>query len=77
MNKIYLSVVIPSYNEMANLEKQNIQIGFDGINWIQMKREKKQRQISIPILPKAQAIIDKYTTENKKYNPVLQGYFKL
>jgi hypothetical protein len=29
-----------AYNEMANLEKKNIQIGFDGVNWIQMKREK-------------------------------------
>ncbi|TRX24506.1 site-specific integrase [Flavobacterium franklandianum] len=41
-----------AYNEMTNLEKQNIQIGFDNINWIQMKREKTQRLISIPILPK-------------------------
>jgi integrase/recombinase XerD len=53
-----------AYNEMVNLKKQNIQIGFDGMNWIQMKREKTQRQISIPILPKAQEIIDKYTTDN-------------
>jgi integrase len=54
-----------AYNEMANLEKKNIQIGFDNINWIQMKREKTQRQISIPILPKAQEIIDKYSNDNK------------
>jgi hypothetical protein len=33
---------------MVHLSKQNIQIGFDD-NWIQMKREKTQRQISIPI----------------------------
>jgi hypothetical protein len=44
---------------MANLEKQNIQIGFDNVNWIQMKR---QRQISIPI-PKAQEIIEKYSND--------------
>jgi len=53
-----------AYNEMANLKKNNIQIGFDKRNWIQMKREKTQRQIAIPILPKAQKIIDKYSTEN-------------
>jgi integrase/recombinase XerD len=29
-------------NEMAHLEKKNIQIGFDDVNWIQMKREKTQ-----------------------------------
>lgn len=62
-----------AYNEMANLEKQNIQIGFDGINWIQMKREKTQRQISIPILPKAQAIIDKYKTEKNQVLPSISN----
>ena len=70
-----------AYNEMAHLEKQHIQIGFDGINWIQMKREKTQRLISIPILPKAQEIIDKYSTDcnrifpsisNQKFNSYLK-----
>jgi integrase/recombinase XerD len=70
-----------AYYEMANLEKQNIQIGFDNINWIQMKREKTQRQISIPILPKAQEIIAKYSTDsnlifpsisNQKFNSYLK-----
>ncbi|MFV8374975.1 tyrosine-type recombinase/integrase [Flavobacterium sp. LB1P71] len=70
-----------AYNEMANLKKQNIQIGFDDVNWIQMKREKTQRQISIPILPKAQEIIDKYSTDgnlifssisNQKFNSYLK-----
>lgn len=70
-----------AYIEMVNLKKQYIQIGFDNINWIQMKREKTQRQISIPILPKAQETIDKYTTEkeilfpkisNQKFNSYLK-----
>jgi integrase/recombinase XerD len=70
-----------AYNEMANLEKKNIQIGFDGVNWIQMKREKTQRQISIPILPKAQEMIEKYSTDsnlifpsisNQKFNSYLK-----
>jgi site-specific recombinase XerD len=62
-----------AYNEMANLEKKNIQVGFDGINWIQMKREKTQRQISIPILPKAQEIIDKYATESNRIFPPISN----
>jgi integrase/recombinase XerD len=53
-----------AYNEMAQFEKKNIQMGFDDVHWIQMKREKTQRQISIPILPKAQEIIDKYSEAN-------------
>lgn len=70
-----------AYNEMSNLEKQNIQIGFDNMNWIQMKREKTHREISIPILPTAQKIIEKYLTEsnlifppisNQKFNSYLK-----
>jgi integrase len=66
---------------MAHLSKQNIQIGFDDVNWIQMKREKTQRQISIPILPKAQEIIEKYSNDinlvfpsisNQKFNSYLK-----
>ena len=62
-----------AYNEMANLEQQNIQIGFDKINWIQMKREKTQRQISIPILPKAQEIIEKYSTDSNRIFPPISN----
>ena len=65
-----------AYNEMSNLEKNHIQLGFDCINWIKMKREKTQRQISIPILPKAQEIIDKYTTEaNRIFPPISNQKF--
>lgn len=53
-----------AYNEMSNLQIKNLQIGFDQMSWIQMKREKTQRQISVPILPKAQKVINKYLKEN-------------
>lgn len=62
-----------AYNEMFHLEKQHIQLGFDGNNWIQMKREKTQRQVSIPILPKAQEIIDKYRTEGNRIFPSISN----
>jgi integrase len=62
-----------AYHEMANLEKQNIQIGFDDMNWIQMKREKTQRQISIPILPKAQEIIEKYSNDSNRIFPTISN----
>ena len=65
-----------AYSEMYNLERKHIQIGFDGVNWIQMKREKTQQQISIPILPKAQLIIDKYSTlENRVYPSISNQKF--
>ena len=62
-----------AYVEMAHLSKQNIQIGFDDVNWIQMKREKTQRQISIPILPKAQEIIEKYSTDSNRIFPSISN----
>lgn len=62
-----------AFNEMANLEKQHLQLGFDDINWIKMKREKTQRQVSIPILPKAQEIIDKYITESNRIFPPISN----
>ena len=62
-----------AYNEMAHLKKQDIQVGFDSVNWIQMKREKTQRQISIPILPKAQAIIEKYSNDNILVFPTISN----
>jgi len=62
-----------AFNEMATLEKQHLQLGFDGVNWIKMKREKTQLQISIPILPKAQEIIDKYITEGNRIFPTISN----
>nr|WP_315167590.1 site-specific integrase [uncultured Flavobacterium sp.] len=62
-----------AYNEMAHLKIKNIQLGFDNMNWIQMKREKTQRQISIPLLPKAQEIIDKYLIESNYIFPTLSN----
>jgi integrase/recombinase XerD len=56
-----------AFNEMYNLSKSNIVRGFDNSNWIMMKREKTQRQISVPILPKAQEIINKYINEETEF----------
>jgi integrase/recombinase XerD len=38
-----------------------------------MTREKTQRQISIPILPKAQEIIEKYATDNNLVFPSISN----
>lgn len=62
-----------AYNEMSNLASKHIIIGFDSMNWIQMKREKTQREISIPILPKAQIIIYKYSKNNTLIFPSISN----
>ncbi|MFT7036734.1 MAG: integrase/recombinase XerD, partial [Cyclobacteriaceae bacterium] len=49
-----------AYHEMSNLKKEHIIKGFDGNEWIQMKREKTDKMISIPLLPKAKVILEKY-----------------
>ncbi|MEH6770037.1 site-specific integrase [Maribacter arcticus] len=49
-----------AYHEMANLKKVHIVKGFDGNEWIKMKREKTDKMISVPLLPKAKAIVAKY-----------------
>ncbi|HDZ04670.1 hypothetical protein LCGC14_0354360 [marine sediment metagenome] len=49
-----------SYCEMSDLKKNHIVLGFDGNQWIQMKRKKTNKIISVPLLPKAKAILAKY-----------------
>lgn len=55
-----------AYNEIKNLKKQHIIKGFDGLFWIEMKREKTQKNIAIPILFKPQELIDKYADDNSE-----------
>ncbi|REC48557.1 site-specific integrase [Chryseobacterium pennipullorum] len=55
-----------AYNEMVNLEKSHIIIGFDGNEWINMIRGKTQHLLSIPLLAKAKKIIEKYDYVDEK-----------
>lgn len=69
-----------AFNEMVNLEKKHIINGFDNKLWIQMKREKTNRLISIPLLLKAEEILCEYQNEelifprisNQKFNSYLK-----
>ncbi|RXP61399.1 site-specific integrase [Lutibacter sp. HS1-25] len=71
-----------AYNEIKNLKKQHIVKGFDNELWIEMKREKTQKNISVPLLPKARELIDKYANDsfdnifnicsNQRYNSYLK-----
>lgn len=55
-----------AYKEMANLKKEHLIKGFDNALWIQMTRQKTDKVVSIPLLPKALKIIDKYSLENQE-----------
>ena len=66
-----------AYTEMTTLTTNNIEVGFDGNEWIQMIRKKTNRVISIPVLPKAKEILEKYENElpkisNQKFNSYLK-----
>lgn len=50
-----------AYREMSDLKKVHIVKGFDGNLWIQMKRLKTNKMISVPLLPMAKLILDKYS----------------
>ena len=68
------------YLELMNLEQKNIIKGFDGNLWIQIKREKTSKSLSIPLLPKAFKVLEKCSDEgyvfprisNQKYNSYLK-----
>ena len=62
---------------MTTLTTNNIEVGFDGNEWIQMIRKKTNRKISVPVLPKTKKILEKYGNElpkisNQKFNSYLK-----
>src|SRR5690606_12628884 len=71
-----------AYHEMNRLQPKHIITGFDDNQWIQIQREKTQKTISVPLLPKALSIIKKYETRdevcvlprisNQKFNSYLK-----
>lgn len=54
-----------AYQEMSNLKQEHLIEGFDGAIWIQMMRQKTKSKVSLPLLPTASKIIDKYKDENR------------
>lgn len=52
-----------SYCDMAELTEDSIEIGIDGKRWIVINRKKTGTRSSIPLLPRAQEILDKYKND--------------
>ncbi|UZH56336.1 site-specific integrase [Salinimicrobium tongyeongense] len=55
-----------AFKEMSNLRSSHILKGKDGRDWIKMKRQKTGKSISIPLLPVAQKLLDKYKGQLKE-----------
>ena len=75
-----------AYSDVKKLSKDNLVIGIDGERWIKVNRTKTDTRSSIPVLPMAQTILDKYahhpkSCAEKKLLPVnsnqkMNGYLK-
>ncbi|SHJ47666.1 Site-specific recombinase XerD [Tangfeifania diversioriginum] len=52
-----------SYSDLKTLTRDNLSKGIDGKTWIVYERKKTDVQARIPLLPMAQALIDKYEND--------------
>jgi site-specific recombinase XerD len=52
-----------SYSDLKLLSRDSLSKGIDGKNWVVYEREKTGVRASIPLLPAAQEIIDKYSDD--------------
>ena len=62
-----------AFNEMSRLEAKHIVTGFDGNKWIRIIREKTQKEVSIPLLPKALEILEKASGKTQRGNRLLSN----
>ncbi|MBC2840122.1 site-specific integrase [Robiginitalea sp. SC105] len=62
-----------AYNEMKALKREHIQLGFDGAEWIKLKRSKTGKLISLPLLPKAKELIQFYDSESEYLLPQMSN----
>lgn len=68
------------YQEMTSLTKKNIVTKFDDKLWIDIYRQKTKKHLSIPLLPKAILLLEKYQTDksllpkisNQKFNSYIK-----
>ncbi len=70
-----------AFKEMVSLRREHIVKGYDGEDWIKMKRQKTQKELSIPLLPRAKKILRRYISDGDQLLPVtsnarFNGYLK-
>lgn len=55
------------FTEMKHLKKKDISREFDGELWINVNRAKTKRSYKVPLLPKAQEIMNMYIQDDETY----------
>ncbi len=63
-----------SYIDIKELHPNQILIGIDGNQWIHTKRAKTNEPVKIPLLPRANEILDKYAPQKKVTGKLLPVY---
>ena len=63
MLDIVFSIISLSYIDLYNLSLKNIRKGYDGLQWIYVKRHKTDMPSNVPILSYAFSILKKYKKE--------------
>ena len=70
------------FTEMANLKNSDIIKGFDGVLWLDIRRNKTQKSYRVPLLQQAKNIIEIYQNESREHvfprlsNPKFNAYLK-
>lgn len=60
-----------AYSDVKKLSTNNVVIGIDGGKWIKINRSKTDTRSNIPILPTAEAILEKYSENSVNQNNYL------
>lgn len=55
-----------AYRELANLHSDHIVDGYDGEQWLKYSRQKTKKEVSIPLLPQAKEILERYNSNGFK-----------
>ncbi len=71
---MFLFQAVQAYTDMINLEIKDISVDSLGRSWIVKKRQKTGVVSTIPLLPKALDIIEKYKYETKESNQLFPHY---
>lgn len=69
-----------AYSEMANLQESNIQVDSENSKWLYIHRQKTQKDYDVPLLSKAENILNKYKSKtqllpiisNQRFNAYLK-----
>jgi len=64
-----------AFEEMSTLQKHHIVEGFDGRKWIHIYRKKTKKNLTIPLLRRAEIVLKKYEDKYETLLPVISNQY--